>query len=525
MSRRSIAAPVAEASVSAAPYLVAVAPIVALWASNRNEFGPAEGGPPVLVAVVAAALLLGLSRAVTADRGGAASIAAAGLAALAFGFGYELDLVTAISSQEQAWQLAPVVGLIDLAIAISVLLGVRHLVRRHRIDGSEAARAIAVGAVAWMAVALVAGPQQSQAGGVPAIGAEYLRNGDPVEPTPAPLGPVQAPPGQPLPDVYYVILDGYARWDILASEYGYDERPFLETLADRGFYVAEASNSNYPGTHPSLSSSLNMRYVTRELSVGAPFERYLELIRNNEVATAFKSLGYRYDLVRSVWIGTAISPLADRLLGMGPPFGSEFAVALANRSILRAITTPPTVAESHLVALRDLEAVAMDPAPTFTFAHVILPHPPYVLDRDGNIVNRTATLEGVWLLDDAKAGYVEQVRFLNRRLIEIVDGILAASATRPIIVFQGDHGAFVDPGPDDPDGRAARLARLAILNAYLVPDEMRSDLYPSISPVNSFRIVLPRLVGRQPELLPDRHFPYEGPSREGFEEATPSPAR
>ena len=41
------------------------------------------------------------------------------------------------------------------------------------------------------------------------------------------------------PDVYYVILDGYARADALATHYGYDNEPFLDALRERGFVVAD----------------------------------------------------------------------------------------------------------------------------------------------------------------------------------------------------------------------------------------------------------------------------------------------
>jgi hypothetical protein len=66
----------------------------------------------------------------------------------------------------------------------------------------------------------------------------------------------------PLPDVYYIILDGYVRSDILLSNYGFDNSEFSENLEDRGFYIADQSYSNYPFTILSVPSTLNM---TREL--------------------------------------------------------------------------------------------------------------------------------------------------------------------------------------------------------------------------------------------------------------------
>jgi hypothetical protein len=45
-----------------------------------------------------------------------------------------------------------------------------------------------------------------------------------------------------------------------------------------------------------------------------------------------------------------------------------------------------------------------------------------------------------------------------------------------------------------------------ILAAYRVPDDIRKSLYPSITPVNSFRIVLSALFGEDLPKLPDRSY-------------------
>jgi hypothetical protein len=66
-----------------------------------------------------------------------------------------------------------------------------------------------------------------------------------------------------MPDVYYIILDGYARGDVLEELYSFDNSDFIAALQARGFYVAEASQANYPQTAFSLASSLNMAYIPR----------------------------------------------------------------------------------------------------------------------------------------------------------------------------------------------------------------------------------------------------------------------
>ena len=47
------------------------------------------------------------------------------------------------------------------------------------------------------------------------------------------------------PDIYYIILDTYARSDAL-QVMGIDNSEFLRSLTGRGFYIADCSESNYP---------------------------------------------------------------------------------------------------------------------------------------------------------------------------------------------------------------------------------------------------------------------------------------
>ncbi len=64
------------------------------------------------------------------------------------------------------------------------------------------------------------------------------------------------------PDIYYIILDGYGRGDVLKSVYGFDNEKFYNELENRGFFIARKSNANYAQTTLfSLASSLNMEYL------------------------------------------------------------------------------------------------------------------------------------------------------------------------------------------------------------------------------------------------------------------------
>jgi len=74
-----------------------------------------------------------------------------------------------------------------------------------------------------------------------------------------------------------------------------------------------------------------------------------------------------------------------------------------------------------------------------------------------------------------------------------------------IIILQGDHGpgAFYNMLELD---NSCVYERFSILNAYYFPNGDYQLLYPSVTPVNSFRVVLNRYFGAQLDLLEDRSY-------------------
>jgi hypothetical protein len=91
-----------------------------------------------------------------------------------------------------------------------------------------------------------------------------------------------------------------------------------------------------------------------------------------------------------------------------------------------------------------------------------------------------------------RKGYVNQAQFLNKKLLQAVDTILAESEPPPIIIIQGDHGPWLQPNDK----------RMQILTAIYFPNHM-DKLYPTISPVNIFRLVFNLYFGGKYELLDD----------------------
>jgi len=164
-----------------------------------------------------------------------------------------------------------------------------------------------------------------------------------------------------------------------------------------------------------------------------------------------------------------------------------------------------------LSTLYRLERMAEIEGPKFVYAHIVCPHPPFVFGRNGEEIPHSvpfAISDGdhfPGLHQDYVAQYVGQVEFLNNRLVTIIDRILTESNSKPIVIIQGDHGPGSNLVWDSPDETNMR-ERFSILNAYYLPESAKEFLYPSISPVNSFRLVFQQIFGIPYDLLPDEQF-------------------
>ena len=322
-------------------------------------------------------------------------------------------------------------------------------------------------------------------------------------------------------DVYFIVLDGYARADILGQYYHFDNHEFLDALRARGFRIAEQSSANYNWTFLSLGSTLNLDYLpalfphaidpqSTDTSV------LYEGIRDNATARFLRQRGYQIVHFQSTWGATASNPHADREIKCEDQlFADEFARAVAEASWLGAFNTKASVdlADCHRANFRALGRMGHAPGPKFVFAHFVLPHHPYLFDRDGNVL-RSAVVSNQFefqkKLWEERANYVSQLQFTSRMIIHELDFILASSPQPPIIVLESDHGPGLAVGLTTAQQEAIRLANLG---AYLLPDAPPDLIPPDITAVNQLRLVLGYYFDADLKALPNRHFmsPYDTP--------------
>ncbi|MCD6175252.1 MAG: hypothetical protein J7K65_05725, partial [Planctomycetes bacterium] len=116
--------------------------------------------------------------------------------------------------------------------------------------------------------------------------------------------------------------------------------------------------------------------------------------------------------------------------------------------------------------------------------------------------------------------YLPQMEFLDKQILEIID-CLQDDDNPPIIILQGDHGIrdLIENKQQVTEPRSAQVA-FSILNAYYLPGYDTSQLYDTISPVNSFRIIFNHYFGTNLELLPDRSFFCSKKSLYDFQDVT-----
>ncbi len=350
---------------------------------------------------------------------------------------------------------------------------------------------------------------------------------------------LSAPSKQAAPDIYYIILDAYAREDVLAETFDYDNEPFLNALRERGFYIADGSQSNYAHTIISLSSSLNMTYHDLHgPDVGEEERKDYQIpsVSNNLVRRELECLGYTsvaFDSGRdwSTWrdadlfLTARMQGTNKLLLSNANAFESMLiynsaglialdASAIISDTLRASIDYPFTEHQDNvLFALNEMGAsVPTLTTPKIVYAHIISPHRPYFFGPDGEILSVSGPFtlrdlnEGGDITSERK-GYLDQVTGINKKVLDLVTAIQEDSETPPIIIIHADHG-IGDTFKD----------HMSILMAIYLPNDREAHLYETISPVNIFRLIFNIYFNGDYEILEDRSYYSHWKTRLDFTE-------
>lgn len=534
--------PVSPSKSSALPSMAAVAlfalfPVLNLLASNAGQVPLLSAARSALVVIVVSLLALAGAR-LALGGWSRAALLVIGAQLLFFGYGHAYDLlrqveVSGIQLGRHRYLMAVwgAAGLLWMWVVVRV--------------GRRASTAwmLALGAI----LTLLPAASLCVWGARTALAVQSVM-------TPSDSAAPSAAPVATLPDIYYIILDGYGRSDVLEELYGVDNQAFLEALEQKGFYVAGESRSNYSQTLQSLASSLNMTYLddlAARMGAGSTDRGPLqEMVQHSAIRRTLERLGYQMVAFETGYPPTEIRdagifytpPYAELDLtssGTGALPINEFEGLLAQTTALRPLLDDLARRQTLAVQLLSfpyqkhrmrvtytlqatVEAARLD-GPQFVFAHIISPHPPFVFNRPGEefVPIGTFTLQdgGCCTREEYLRGYGGQVPSIDALVLEAVEAILAESDPEPVIILQGDHGPGAYLDPDEPL-RSDMRERLSILNAYYLPGGSEGLLYPSITPVNTFGVILESAFGRAGERLPDESYFAPGTRPYSFTQVT-----
>lgn len=336
------------------------------------------------------------------------------------------------------------------------------------------------------------------------------------------LGPdVHLNKGSTSPDIYVIVLDGYARQDVLRDVYQRDNSEFIEKLEKRDFYVASDSRSNYVQTPYTMASFWNLDYL-KTWDSPEEYDQYLyEPIQNNRVFQALDEIGYTTVSFRGAAQFTEVRS-SDVYLSSFLPLNDFEALLLVDSPVeLLAdtldlgmpIQTYRTHRQRTLYQLDMLKEIPTTiPGPKIVYAHIMVPHPPFIFYPNGDThepPHPFTMAEGPGYQGGQQEywnGYREQVKFINKEIIKVIDAILRKSESPPIILLMGDHGpaSMFNFSLDEP---GCVWERTGILYAAFLPGhEHDGTLYPSISPVNTFRVIFNTYFETDLPLLEDRSY-------------------
>lgn len=334
-------------------------------------------------------------------------------------------------------------------------------------------------------------------------------------------------PPENLPDVYYLILDGYPANSYLETHFGVDNSPITQALENLGFYVAYDSLANYTYTVASVGSALNLDYIQSLTSPTNSMLDILELAVDNKVALTLKELGYDYITISAGFFpyGNASDLIIDidpnnepiyltpeserpsRLVDYKMYFYQTSFLRVFDPTLSQQFTSGTQIPENEGRVVPQFEALASMAdydSPKFVFFHAIKPHDPVNVDRNGDPFYWTdhySNLAEYWENEDKH--FEDQLNYVNEVLLDTIEHILNNSDEPPIIIIQGDH-AMQLTRKTPPDQILNRP--LPIFNAYYFPDQDYRNLREDIRPVNSFRVVLNQYFGIDYELLPEKSY-------------------
>lgn len=249
-------------------------------------------------------------------------------------------------------------------------------------------------------------------------------------------------------DVFLVVLDGHPGLLTLQLDYQPEvAASFEERLRGAGFDLPASAWSSYRATNLSIPSLLNMNYPAEPgtLSASTVEDLYRIISGENQVTGLLTNSGYETYMVESGWSGSSCrsydeceaSPLLDE------PFFIATSQSILGDRILKKFGYSFTVGSRRSMEwlYERTPRISRDSTPTFVFAHILAPHPPFFLNDSCEVVV-SSERSGVSFTragvsdEDRRHFLLEQMACIETFLVRLAERL----SDDAVLVVVSDHG-------------------------------------------------------------------------------------
>lgn len=332
------------------------------------------------------------------------------------------------------------------------------------------------------------------------------------------------------PDIYYLVLDGLARADVLDEVYEVDVAEFNEALKREGFVVADRALGAHPLTWLSVPAVLEQEYQAQPGRRGRPDTHSRSngiMSGNSRTHEELTEQGYRFVTAaedKAPFCELNLSPIRERTtcLVQGNSMDAAIRVrlvemtpllGLANRGMFPGFINRWLTAEdlrpigdsksgrTFLVddLLDVVHSVKTNHAgvPIFVLAHVMYPHPPFTLDSECGPSSHPGFRPSFDSWDDL-VGLKMGVSCTQKQIVELIERVESDA----VIVLQSDHGpgrGLLRTGTevDIEEVPIEDLwVRASVFSAVRVPAKCRNLVSDTYAGVNTFRVIFGCLSGK-----------------------------
>ena len=303
------------------------------------------------------------------------------------------------------------------------------------------------------------------------------------------------------PNVYHIILDEYTDNEILLKKFGYNNEKFLEFLNKNGFYMPDKSFSTFRSTPNELNLILNMDYPIRS---GWVSDAYQDL-KTNKVMSTFSDQNYSVIETNSAMRWKDFSDVDTHLCYDVDFINSEFLDQVLRKSIIRYFMEQhQTDTRRDIVrcAFNELSEIALQSnGPTYVFAHLYVPHPPFIFGPNGeNVTPDHSEISGLQSWENPQ-GYLNQLIYATSEISVVITNIVE-NDPNAIIILQGDTGTLT--GTDISTTTIKDIYQShSILYAVRIPDV---NNFENAIPVNTYRIIFNNYFDMNYEYLEHRIY-------------------